>query len=165
MRRRNRPRRPADAPAAHPAPPAAAPTDAERYLPAVVDRLRRTLSGVLKLSAAQIDSRTQLDQYGIDSVMIMEVNSLLGRDFTGLRGTLLFEYRTVQDLAGYLVREHLDDVRRLVGDQGAPTAPTAPAAVAAPPPSPYRSRSRRPPPPPRPRPRARRTTTRSPSSA
>ncbi|MFE7286222.1 SDR family NAD(P)-dependent oxidoreductase, partial [Streptomyces noursei] len=119
-------------PAAHPAPPAAAPTDAERYLPAVVDRLRRTLSGVLKLSAAQIDSRTQLDQYGIDSVMIMEVNSLLGRDFTGLRGTLLFEYRTVQDLAGYLVREHLDDVRRLVGDQGAPTAPTAPAAVAAP---------------------------------
>ncbi|WP_437094841.1 SDR family NAD(P)-dependent oxidoreductase [Streptomyces sp. enrichment culture] len=86
------------------------------------DHLRDLLARVLGLPAHRIDPRTPLETYGLESVLVMEVNQLLERDFPGVRGTVLFEYRTVHELAGHLLREHADDVRRLFPAPGAPAA-------------------------------------------
>ncbi|MFD6226122.1 SDR family NAD(P)-dependent oxidoreductase [Streptomyces sp. NPDC060232] len=111
---------------------------AARYAARLTDHLRGVFSRVLKVPADRMETTTTLDRYGIDSVMIMEVNSLLGRHFEGLRGTLLFEYRTVAALADHLVREHAEEVVRLFGGdvpdvRGVPEpARPAPAPAAVP---------------------------------
>ncbi len=130
--------------------PAAPAAPATTSAPALVDRMRdhvRALLGrVLGLSAERIDDHTTLDAYGLDSVLVMETNQHLDRDFPGARGTLLFEYRTVHDLATHLLDEHPDAARRLFPEESAPPVPPTaaeprlvaaaearPAAPAAPP--------------------------------
>ncbi|MEZ3179520.1 SDR family NAD(P)-dependent oxidoreductase [Streptomyces pimonensis] len=103
-----------DAPAPpRPAAPAPVAAGAGRHRDRLVEHLREVLSGVLKLPAGRLDSRVPLDDYGLDSVLVMESNSLLGKDFPGLRGTVFFEFRTVDDLAGHILDEQADAVARL----------------------------------------------------
>ncbi|WP_416966651.1 SDR family NAD(P)-dependent oxidoreductase [Streptomyces sp. 4F14] len=83
----------------------------------LIEHLRGVLAGVLKLSAGRLDSRVPLDDYGLDSVLVMESNSLLGKDFPGLRGTVFFECRTVDDLADHILAEHADAVNRLFPEE------------------------------------------------
>ncbi|GAA4894929.1 SDR family NAD(P)-dependent oxidoreductase [Streptomyces coeruleoprunus] len=113
-----------DAPAGAPAavPPSARPAgDGPRAR--LVEHLRDVLAGVLKLPVGRLDSRVPLDDYGLDSVLVMESNSLLGKDFPGLRGTVFFEYRTVDELADHVLAEHPEAVARLFPEPR--TAPTA----------------------------------------
>ncbi|GCB43496.1 malonyl CoA-acyl carrier protein transacylase [Streptomyces sp. NL15-2K] len=105
-----------DAPARTPAPVPAAPTAAARR-DRLVEHLRGVLAGVLKLPVGRLDSRVPLDDYGLDSVLVMESNSLLGKDFPGLRGTVFFEYRTVDELADHVLAEHADAVTRLFPEE------------------------------------------------
>ncbi|NEC91056.1 type I polyketide synthase [Streptomyces sp. SID12501] len=128
----------ASGPAARPVPapaPAAGPGPAGQLRPRLVEHVRQRLAEVLKLPPARLDSRSTLDSYGMDSVLVMEANSVLGRDFPGLPGTLFFEYRTVAEVADYLLLEHSDAVVRLFGQEQAPAwepADPVPAANAAP---------------------------------
>ncbi|MFC4465284.1 SDR family NAD(P)-dependent oxidoreductase [Streptomyces xiangluensis] len=87
----------------------------------LVEHLREVLAGVLKLPAGRLDSRVPLDDYGLDSVLVMESNSLLGKDFPGLRGTVFFEFRTVDELAGHLLAEQADAVTRLFPEETEPS--------------------------------------------
>ncbi|MEU5227587.1 SDR family NAD(P)-dependent oxidoreductase, partial [Streptomyces toyocaensis] len=87
----------------------------------VVDHLREVLAGVLKLPAGRLDSRVPLDDYGLDSVLVMESNALLGKDFPGLRGTVFFEFRTVDELAGHILAEQADAVTRLFPEETEPS--------------------------------------------
>ncbi|MGW7131153.1 SDR family NAD(P)-dependent oxidoreductase [Streptomyces bobili] len=122
-----------------PAPIAAA--RADRLRNRLVEHLREVLAGVLKLPAGRLDSRVPLDDYGLDSVLVMESNSLLGKDFPGLRGTVFFEFRTVDELAGHLLAEQADAVTRLFPENTGPspreTQPTRQEAAPAPAPSPH----------------------------
>ncbi|MGG2458747.1 SDR family NAD(P)-dependent oxidoreductase [Streptomyces sp. RGM 3693] len=112
-------------PAAGTAPATGADPTAAALLAQVGEHVRGLLSEVLGLAAERIDPDTPLDAYGLDSVLVMETNAHLDRDFPGARATLLFEYRTVHDLAQYLLREHADAVRTLF-----PAAPREEAARA-----------------------------------
>ncbi|KAK1177053.1 SDR family NAD(P)-dependent oxidoreductase [Streptomyces sp. NBS 14/10] len=102
-----------------PAPGAAA--RAGRVRDRLVEHLREVLAGVLKLPAGRLDSRVPLDDYGLDSVLVMESNSLLGKDFPGLRGTVFFEFRTVDELAGHILAEQADAVTRLFPEETEPS--------------------------------------------
>ncbi|MFH8902656.1 SDR family NAD(P)-dependent oxidoreductase [Streptomyces coeruleorubidus] len=101
-----------------PAPDAAR---AGRLRDRLVEHLREVLAGVLKLPAGRLDSRVPLDDYGLDSVLVMESNSLLGKDFPGLRGTVFFEFRTVDELAGHILAEQADAVTRLFPEETEPS--------------------------------------------
>lgn len=96
----------------------------------VVQHVRARLAEVLKLPEARLDSRTALASYGLDSVLVMEANALLGRDFPGLPGTLFFEYGTVEEVAGYLLQEHSGAVTQLFGKQPPHPLPVGPALPA-----------------------------------
>ncbi|MEU2103549.1 SDR family NAD(P)-dependent oxidoreductase [Nocardia sp. NPDC019255] len=101
--------------------------------------LKGLLAEYCRLDPQRIRTRIPLQDYGIDSVLISKMNDRLETDFGPLPSTLLFEYQTVRDLAGYLADEHgarLADVTAdsatAPGDaaiaQGAPTtAPGDPA--------------------------------------
>ncbi|WP_055419932.1 SDR family NAD(P)-dependent oxidoreductase [Streptomyces pactum] len=102
-----------------PAAPASA-DGADRLRDRLVDHLREVLAGVLKLPAGRLDSRVPLDDYGLDSVLVMESNSLLGKDFPGLRGTVFFEFRTVDELAAHILAGQADAVTRLFPGESEP---------------------------------------------
>jgi aryl carrier-like protein len=69
-------------------------------------RLKGVLSELTKLRVEQIEGSEPLESYGIDSVMIMQLNQRLGGVFGALSKTLFFEYPTLEAVAGHLVAEH-----------------------------------------------------------
>jgi acyl transferase domain-containing protein/acyl carrier protein/enoyl-CoA hydratase/carnithine racemase len=68
--------------------------------------LKKVLSQVTQLPETKIDKDTELEHYGIDSIMIMSLNRVLGKDFAALPGTLFFEYRTIHELTEYFIKNH-----------------------------------------------------------
>jgi amino acid adenylation domain-containing protein len=82
---------------------------------ALMSYLRNHLSEVIKMPAHRINPATTLETYGVDSVMIMELNQRLGRDFDGLPGTLFFECKTLAEAAAYLDQKQSKRVADLFG--------------------------------------------------
>jgi polyketide synthase PksN len=69
--------------------------------PAVLAYFRGLLAGVTKMQAAAIDEEKPFEEYGIDSVMVMQMTDALEKVFGRLSKTLFFEYRNISELAGY----------------------------------------------------------------
>lgn len=90
--------------------------EAEEYLKAI-------LSEITLLPLSRIQSKAPLEKYGVDSVMIMEFNKRLEKDFQGLPKTLLFEYGNLHALAEYFAEKHADQVIELKGLDMASQAP------------------------------------------
>ncbi len=89
---------------------------------AVARHLGELLAGVAGLAAAQIEIDEPLEQYGIDSLMITRLNQALGERFGRLSKTLFFEYRTLGQVAGHLLRQHGEACRAWVGLQAEPAS-------------------------------------------
>ena len=80
--------------------------DADHLAESMQDWLRKQFSGVLKVPAQQIDPRAALENYGIDSIVAMNLTSQLEITFGSLPKTLFFEYQTIRELAGYFIAHH-----------------------------------------------------------
>jgi len=88
------------------------------------------LSSVLKVERARIDVNLHMDQYGLDSVMVMELTDRLEQDFGPLPKTLFFEYQSVRELSAYFLREQAAGLQRLLEPTPGPASPTPlPAAM------------------------------------
>ncbi|HEY3093970.1 MAG TPA: beta-ketoacyl synthase N-terminal-like domain-containing protein, partial [Vicinamibacterales bacterium] len=85
--------------------------------------LRREFAPVLKIAAAQIDIQEALENYGINSILAMNLTSQLEKHLGPLPKTLFFEYQTIAALSEHLVQAHAAELRALV------SVDTAPAAV------------------------------------
>ena len=68
----------------------------------------------LKLPAHQIRADAPMEQYGIDSVMVMELTGLLEQTFGPLSKTLFFEYQDIQSLSRYFVDAHAQRLHSLL---------------------------------------------------
>lgn len=68
--------------------------------------LKQLLSSVMKLPADRIEVDAHIEEYGIDSVMIMELTDELEKIFGSLPKTLFFEYHSIQELANYFLDMH-----------------------------------------------------------
>lgn len=77
--------------------------------------LKRILSKETKLPVRQISAAAPLEDYGIDSIMILSLNAELEQVFGDLSKTLLFEYQTISELAGYFLEYHADKLLSLLG--------------------------------------------------
>jgi len=82
--------------------------DALRYLTALLAR-------ELKLQPDQISADDRFEQYGIDSVMAMQLTRALERDLGELPKTLFFEHRTVGELAERLAASQGEALAALSG--------------------------------------------------
>ncbi|WP_395787553.1 SDR family NAD(P)-dependent oxidoreductase [Aquimonas sp.] len=82
--------------------------------------LRQQFSELLKIPAARIDSSAPLEQYGIDSILAMDLTSQLETHFGSLAKTLFFEYQTLDALAEFLLRTQRPRLLQIL----APAAPS-----------------------------------------
>ncbi len=94
--------------------------------------LRKEFSVVLKIPEHRIDTKAALENYGIDSILAMNLTSQLEASFGALPKTLFFEYQTINDLADYFVRSHAAKMEKLLGTSSAVQVAPAAAAVSAP---------------------------------
>lgn len=78
--------------------------------------LKGILSNELKLSVDKISSRERLEEYGIDSVIVMNMTREIEKRFGELSKTLFFEYRTLAELTRYFIKHHRNAVEQF-GDQ------------------------------------------------
>jgi acyl transferase domain-containing protein/acyl carrier protein len=76
--------------------------------------LKKLLSGVLKLPPERIESDVGLEKYGIDSLMALKLVAGLEAGFGPLPKTLMFEYQSINELAGYFLEQHRDTLLALL---------------------------------------------------
>ncbi|WP_033681088.1 non-ribosomal peptide synthetase, partial [Bacillus cereus] len=75
--------------------------------------LKKQLEIALKLKSSQIKDDENFDQIGVDSLIIIELNKSIEKSFGKVASTLFFEYKTVEELAQYFVKEYKDKVMEL----------------------------------------------------
>ncbi|WP_412756908.1 SDR family NAD(P)-dependent oxidoreductase [Legionella bozemanae] len=74
------------------------------------DFLRKILAETLKCLPEQIDRNLPFEHYGIDSLMIIQLNQRLANEFRELPKTLFFEYQNLADLAEYFMKHEADEL-------------------------------------------------------
>ncbi|MFG0214768.1 amino acid adenylation domain-containing protein, partial [Brevibacillus porteri] len=81
-----------------------------------------------RLGAGKIAVDEPFETYGIDSIMVIQLNKKLGDVFSELSKTILYEYQTLNTLADYLVVDHQQECmkwtgldRQAVVNRGTPT--------------------------------------------
>ncbi|MFH6681427.1 SDR family NAD(P)-dependent oxidoreductase [Bacillus amyloliquefaciens] len=77
--------------------------------------LKHVLSEVTKLPVGKIDAKAPMEDYGIDSIMIMHLTGRLEKSFGSLSKTLFFEYQNIESLAQYFMKAHRDTLLDLTG--------------------------------------------------
>ncbi|MCY9410519.1 SDR family NAD(P)-dependent oxidoreductase, partial [Bacillus inaquosorum] len=77
--------------------------------------VKQVLSSVIKLPASQIDAEAPLENYGIDSIMIMHVTGQLEKVFGSLSKTLFFEYQDIRSLTRYFTDSHREKLLDILG--------------------------------------------------
>ncbi|MCZ8519621.1 SDR family NAD(P)-dependent oxidoreductase [Paenibacillus caseinilyticus] len=83
------------------------------------------------LEPSKINLREPLESYGIDSLLINQLNQKLEAVFGGLSKTLFYEYQTLGELAEYLSSEHPQNCLRWAGQAGQTETPQDEAAAPA----------------------------------
>ncbi|GAB2187696.1 SDR family NAD(P)-dependent oxidoreductase [Roseibium sp. LAB1] len=90
-----------------------------------IDHVRGVLADVLEMDAARIRANRKLEEYGLDSIAIVESTNRLEETLGPLSKTLFFEYVDLEGVGGHLVAEHGNALRRLFADE----LPSDPEAV------------------------------------
>jgi acyl transferase domain-containing protein/acyl carrier protein len=87
------------------APAVSVETAASAASESALELIRPAFAAVLGIAADQVDPDTSFDKFGMDSIMVMNLNEHLEAIFGSLPKTLMFEYRTPGELARYLAAE------------------------------------------------------------
>ncbi|WP_315823381.1 acyl carrier protein [Paraflavitalea speifideaquila] len=91
---------------------------------------------MINLSPERINADTALEEYGIDSIMVMKMTTELEKVFGALPKTLFFEYQHISELSTYFLSSHAGRLMTLLGSdqQQQPARTTTPVdkPVAAP---------------------------------
>jgi acyl transferase domain-containing protein/acyl carrier protein len=88
--------------------------------------LKRLLSGTLKLAAGRIEADAPFEKYGIDSISALRMVQELESAFGSLSKTLLFEYRSIDELAAYFHDQHRERLLEKLGETRAPARAQGP---------------------------------------
>ncbi len=80
-----------------------------------------------EIDASAISLSAPLEDYGIDSVLIMQLTDVLERDFGPLSKTLFFEHQTLGALLDHFLEEHSERLRAVVGAAEEAPAQAVPA--------------------------------------
>lgn len=65
---------------------------------------------ILKIPSHKIDPSKPLGDYGIDSVLIIQLTSTLGKMFHNVTSTLLYDYQSVKTLVAYFIQTEKDNL-------------------------------------------------------
>ncbi len=73
----------------------------------IIAELRQVIGHTMHIPITELDENTPFSDYGIDSLISLEILKPLHQLFGYLPATILFEYPTIHSLADYLVSAHL----------------------------------------------------------
>ncbi|MEM9214083.1 MAG: SDR family NAD(P)-dependent oxidoreductase [Cyanobacteria bacterium P01_F01_bin.150] len=100
-------------------------TDKQRLQEKTLMQLKSLLGEAFDLSPDRIKSHDTFERYGIDSVIITQLNQTLETIFPEISKTLFFEYQTSDALVAYLIEEYLQECLTWTGLDAETNAPTA----------------------------------------
>jgi len=83
----------------------------------VSELLKKTLSDAIGMPPCDIEADVPLETYGINSVMIVDLNRRLDQLFGNLSKTLFFEYKNILELAEYFLSHHQNTLHRILGEK------------------------------------------------
>lgn len=86
--------------------------------------LKNLISSVIKLPSHCIKVDTNLDEYGIDSIVGMELVNQLEKTFGPLSKMLFFEYQNIQELTNYFLESYQRRLVNLLGNAEEESATT-----------------------------------------
>ncbi|ACS85231.1 SDR family NAD(P)-dependent oxidoreductase [Musicola paradisiaca] len=88
-------------------PRSAAKTAKETLREKLIPLMQKSLAKLRKLEPGQIDLKTELSQFGLDSILLTEFSNQLNRQYRlTLTPTVFFEYPTLSEFVDYLVDVH-----------------------------------------------------------
>jgi polyketide synthase PksN len=102
--------------------------DTSDLLEKSLNYFKQQLAQALELSLDRIDVDAALENYGMDSVLAMDLTDHLEQRFGPLSKTLFFEVQTVRGLTDYFIANHSEALQQLLGTKLYSTAPTRPTA-------------------------------------
>ncbi|WP_232426751.1 SDR family NAD(P)-dependent oxidoreductase [Teredinibacter turnerae] len=82
---------------------------------ALFDFLRDHVVTVTRIAAEKVDNHTRFEGFGMDSVMLMELQNNLQKQFNKLPKTVLFEHDTLAKLADFLEKNYSAELTNLLG--------------------------------------------------
>lgn len=97
-------------------------TDEALYT-AGIQYLRGLLAKALRMSEVKLEADMPFERLGIDSIMIVRLNSALEEVFSKIPRTLFFECHTLEELTAYFVETQTAKLRMLTGLTTAAPAP------------------------------------------
>lgn len=74
------------------------------------------ISKVIKIPVEKIKPEVDFDKYGIDSLIIININDELEKVFGRLSSTLLFEYSNLRKLCAYFMTEYKEGLNQIIGE-------------------------------------------------
>ncbi|MCB2360141.1 SDR family NAD(P)-dependent oxidoreductase [Clostridium estertheticum] len=80
-----------------------------------IEYFKKFLASAIKLPVTRIEANVPMDKYGINSVMIIQLNNELEKSFGPLPKTIFFEYKNINELTEYFLKYHNEKLRKLVG--------------------------------------------------
>jgi polyketide synthase PksM len=83
--------------------------------------LKKLISDTLKIPVNSIDAAEPLETYGIDSILVVQLNNALNEIFEEISSTLFFEYQTIEALTDYFIKTQKEILVKLVGLEPEPT--------------------------------------------
>ncbi|WP_198520502.1 SDR family NAD(P)-dependent oxidoreductase [Kitasatospora sp. CB02891] len=111
---------------AAPEAPSAAPAAGGVAVAAVRGYVAGVFSEVLKTPVAGLEPSATFENFGVDSLVSLNIIDRFEQDLGDLPATLLFEHMTIDQLAAHLLAEHGERLTGLLAPAGA-AAPAAPA--------------------------------------
>jgi rhizoxin synthesis polyketide synthase RhiF len=81
---------------------------------------KRHIAAIVKIPMEKMDAEAPLENYGIDSIFIMQLTAELEKTFGPLSKTLFFEYQTIHALTGYFLENHYTTMLQVAGVETAP---------------------------------------------
>ncbi len=92
----------------------------------VIFFFKKKLSKILKLPAKVIQAEKPLEQYGINSIMVIDLTAELEKTFGSLSKTLFFEYQNIQEISQYFLESYPSQLNKLLNVDGAKRAESRP---------------------------------------
>jgi acyl transferase domain-containing protein/acyl carrier protein len=90
---------------------------------------RDLFAATLRIPAERIETDAPLEQYGVDSLIVVQFTRELEKSFGSLSKTLLFEYRNLGELTRYFLAEHGPRLRQVLGMEARGIGPQSTAAA------------------------------------
>jgi acyl transferase domain-containing protein/enoyl-CoA hydratase/carnithine racemase/acyl carrier protein len=80
----------------------------------LMDFLQMIFASVLKLSVAKLNVDTGFEEFGIDSLMVGQLNQSIEAHFGKIPSTLFFTYKNIRSLSEYFLERHFEKSRDLL---------------------------------------------------